>query len=79
MNKSNEMAMSVPPPPVPVPADVVQGAEGDEDEHYAQAESEITYSVDYEGFLAGGRRLGLVIGEPYEVVGTEPHGLPPQV
>ena len=60
-------------------AGVVEGAEGHEDEHHAQAEAEVAHPVDDEGLLAGRGRLGLVIEEADEVVGAEPHRFPAEV
>ena len=84
MNSSRAMAISVPWPRharahLLEHPDVVQGAEGDEDEHHAQAEAEVAHPVDDEGLLAGRGRLGLVIVEADQVVGAEPHRLPAEV
>jgi len=58
---------------------VVKGAEGDKDQHHAQAEAEVAHPVDDEGLLPRGRRLGLVIEEADEVVRAEPDRLPAEV
>ncbi len=58
---------------------VVQSAEGDEDEHHAQAEAEVAHPVDDKRLLAGSGRRRLVVEEADEVVGAEPHRFPAEV